>query len=56
MKEKKKLDDLNVEKLIKKTTVRVNILQKQEDDLKQLCKEYNIDLQTMKLPYREKIR
>lgn len=37
MKDKKKNDEENVEKLIKKTQVPINFLKKQEEELKKLC-------------------
>lgn len=56
MKEKKKLDDLNIERLLNKTSVPINFMKEQEDELKGLIRDFKIDMKNRKLPYREKIR
>ena len=54
--EKKRLEDLNVERLIKKTMVPTNLLTQQEEEVKALIKHYNIDIKSMRLPYSMKIK
>jgi hypothetical protein len=47
---------LDIVRLEKKTKVPINIIKREEEELKRLCKEYKIDLHDRKLPYGEKIR
>jgi hypothetical protein len=54
--EKKRLEELNVERLIKKTMVPTNLLTQQEEEVKALIKHYNIDIKNMRLPYYMKIK
>jgi hypothetical protein len=54
--EKKRIDDLNIERLIKKTMVPTNLLTQQEDEVRALIKVYNIDIKNMSLPYYMKIK
>lgn len=56
MQMKKKQDDLDIVKLEKKTKVPINLLKREEEELKRICKDYQIDLHDRKLPYGEKIR
>jgi hypothetical protein len=53
--EKRKLDDLNVERLIKKTLVPVNLLTQEEENLKKIIKDFGIEVSGRKLPYHLKI-
>lgn len=54
--EKRKLDDLNVERLIRKTQVPVNLMTQEEEDLKKIIKDFGIDIRGRKLPYHLKIK
>lgn len=56
MQEKKRLEDLNVERLIKKTMVPTNMLSQQEEEVRALIKHYNIDIKSVRLPYSMKIK
>jgi hypothetical protein len=56
MQEKKKQDEGTVERLIQKTKVPQEAMTKHEDELKQIIKEYKIDIKNMKLPYYMKIK
>jgi len=46
---------MDIERLIKKTRVPINMIKKEEEELKFLCKEWNIDLKDRRLPYSKKI-
>ena len=50
------MDDLNVERLMKKTQVPINLLTQEEEDLKKIIKEFGIDVSGRKLPYHLKIK
>ena len=54
--EKKRLDDLNVERLFKKTQVSVNLMTQEEEEIKKIIKDYNIEIRGRKLPYSMKIK
>lgn len=54
--EKKRIDDMNVEKLMKKTQVPINLMTQQEEEIRSLVKQYNINIKGMKLPYSMKIK
>jgi hypothetical protein len=55
-KEKRKLDDLNIERLYKKTQVPINLMTQEEENLKKVIKDYGIDTRGLKLPFNLKIR
>lgn len=44
MKDKKRQDELSLERLEKKTRVPINLIKKEQEDIKRLCKDFNIDL------------
>ena len=54
-KEQKRIDELNIERLLKKTTVPVNLFSQQEAEVKALVKTYKIDIKGRTLPFRLKI-
>jgi len=56
LKEKKRLDEENIQKFLENNSVPINYRKEQELEIKKICKEYNIDLKSMRLPYRERIR
>ena len=56
MQEKRKQDDLNIEKLFKKTQVPINLMTYEEENLKKVIKDYGIDTRGLKLPFNLKIR
>ena len=53
--EKQRMDDLNVERLLKKTQMPVNLLTQEEEEIKKIAKNFNINIKGMTLPYRLKI-
>jgi D-ribose pyranose/furanose isomerase RbsD len=55
-KEKKIQDNKDLEKLIKKTQKPVNSQSLEEEELKKLISNYNINIKGMKLPYSSKIK
>ncbi|CDW81687.1 UNKNOWN [Stylonychia lemnae] len=56
LKDKKKADEDDIQKFLEMNQVPINYRQEQEQEIKRICKEFNIDLKSMRLPYREKIR
>lgn len=53
---KKKQEELDIVRLEKKTIVPINVIKREEEELKRICKDYQIDLHNRKLPYGDKIR
>ena len=54
--EKKRHDEANIERLIKKTQVPTNRFNFQDEELQRLIKTHKIDIKSMKLPYSMKIK
>lgn len=54
--EKKRLDDLNIEKLIAGTKVPENLLTQHEEELKKIISDYKINVHGQKMPYSMKIK
>ncbi len=56
LKDKKRQDELDIQKFERKQYVQLNASQVESEEIKKICKEYKIDLKNRKLPYKDKIR